>query len=111
LESDNPVAVVNDWMNYFGIPLICDKNFNVYASDDMSQMLAPIALYNFFGSRSSNKCDILPFCEAQHMKNLNHLICMNNPWNQVKNKELCPFGVYWHMYSLEGKSVVRKFEK
>lgn len=108
LESNNPVVMVNSWMNYFGMPLICDENFNVYASDNISLILAPLALYNFFGSRNSNKCDMFPFCESQKLKNFNHIICKNNPWHQVNNKDLCPFGVYWHMYSLEGKNVTRK---
>lgn len=110
VENDNSIRTVNNWMNYFGIPLICDKNFNIFGSesDDMSLMLTPIVLYNFFCRRDSNKCDMEPFCTAQKYERFNYLICRNKPWDQVKNNELCPFGLYWHKYSLEGKSVIRK---
>lgn len=108
LESHKPINMVNYWMNYFGTPLICDTSFNVYASDNISCILAPLVLYNFFSSRNSNKCDMIPFCKAQHIKNYNPLVCENNPWEQINNKEFCPFGFYWYKYSLEGKSVFRK---
>lgn len=48
LESHKPIAMVNYWMNYLGTPLICDTNFCVYANDNISWILAPLALYNFF---------------------------------------------------------------
>lgn len=108
LESTLPIQVMTFWMNYFGIPIIVDKKQNIYAGDDLAIMVGPFAMYNFFMQRSGNDCGLTALCYSQKIPNFKKDICNNSPWKQSEKKQLCIFGMYWHMYSLGGKTVRRK---
>ncbi len=108
MESNAVVEIVHLWMHSFGMPIICDKNNEIFASADLAVMVAPFALYNFFMKRKGNNCDIASICISQGNKNYDSNICTICPWKQAEKDELCLFGMYWHMYSLTGKNVKRK---
>lgn len=98
MEHEYPINLVTSWMHNLGMPLVCDKEFNVYATDNLLPMLTPLALYNFFVNNNSNKCEMLPFCKQQDFECADDIICTNSPWKQVEKDELCSFGLYWYKY-------------
>lgn len=95
-------------MNIFEIPMIIDKNNEIYGSNkDNSCMVVPIALEELFTKGNSFECYLYNFCKVRK----NELLCENcldSPWEQAKKKKLCPLGLYWYHYSMEGKSLKHK---
>ena len=108
MESNDAVKVFHLWMQYFGMPILCDQNNEIFAGSDLAAMVGPFALYNFFMRRDGNSCDIEAMCKTQGIKNYDSNVCTICPWQQAEKDELCLFGMYWHMYSLTGKIVKRK---
>ena len=108
MESNNAVQVFHIWIQYFGMPILCDKNEEIFAGSDLAAMVGPFALYNFFMRRDGNGCEIASMCQMQGVKNYDGNVCTICPWKQAEKDELCLFGMYWHMYSLTGKKVKRK---
>ncbi|MBQ3600431.1 MAG: hypothetical protein II992_04410 [Lachnospiraceae bacterium] len=108
IMEDNFSDAILRLISCFGIPIICDKNYNIFLGDnDYKYMLGPLALYNFFVSRCENQCHLAQFCNKQGVAVYDEKVCNESPWNQADANELCLFGMYWHLYSLEGKSVKR----
>lgn len=107
LESASPIIEINKFMHYFGVPILCDNDNNVFSTDDSSVVLAPLALYNFFMNRKDNSCALEPICCNQKAANYDKNICINKPWEQANKDSLCQFGLYWYHRALNGKSVKR----
>ena len=102
----------------YGLPIICDSDYGMYGTKltgNITALLAPLALYNMFmgNGEEANACFMYPYCKINdHVKQCNYFECTKNPWTQADKdeREACIFGVYWHMYSLSGKKVVRKHD-
>ncbi len=107
LEENNPIQILLKWIQKFGIPIIVDRNKEIYAGEELALMIGPFAMYNFFMSRSENGCCLVDLCLVQNMSVYNSEQCNNEPWKQAENDKLCIFGMYWYMYSLSGKKVKR----
>lgn len=89
----------------FKLPIINDQNNNVYnEQNDLGLLLVPIALLELFTKSSSKKCYMYDFCKKQKINKISNY-CLESPWKQVEDNELCPLAMYWYHYSLEGKSI------
>lgn len=108
LEGSSALQMLSTWMNYFEIPIIMDKNNCIYAGSDLAIMVGPLAMYNFFMRRSGNDCGLINLCCAQRVFTFDAEICNSKPWCQSQKDQLCLFGMYWHLYSLDGKKVERE---
>ena len=110
LESENPRQLFIKYINYFGLPVTCDSTYGMYGTKingDITALLAPLALYDMFEG-NSNECSLYPYCKASNMAQCNKDECNRHPWTQADKTETCILGAYWHMYSLTGKSIIRK---
>lgn len=109
LESTNTVSLINQWMHYFGMPLLSDINDNIYTADkDLIFLLGPLAMYNFFMQINSNMCTLSQYCCKQNIENYDCQICKNQPWLQANKDRKCIFGLYWYLYSLTDVTVYRR---
>ena len=108
LESQTPHKTLGEYMYKYGQPIMCDSAYAMYGTEfdgNITALLAPLALYDVF--TETNECFMYPYCKASNMKVCNYSECKNHPWTQSDKKERCLFGVYWYMYSLAGKRIVR----
>ncbi len=110
LESKSPQQTLSDYMHRYGMPIMCDSAYAMYGTEldgNITTLLAPLALYDVF--TRADECFMYPYCRASNMKVCSCDECKNHPWTQADKKpERCLFGVYWYMYSLAGKKIVRK---
>lgn len=95
-------------MNICEMPLITDKTEGVFSENhNLSLMLSPIALVELFTKSSDFKCYMYKYCVANGETQVENL-CLTEPWMQAEKKHLCPLALYWHRFSLTGKSLRRK---
>ena len=110
LESKIPQQTLSDYIYKYGMPIMCDSAYAMYGTEldgSITALLAPLALYDVF--QRTNECFMYPYCKASNMEVCNCDECKNHPWTQADKKSgRCFFGVYWYMYSLAGKKIVRK---
>ncbi len=106
VENKKMISSLDKIFKCFGFPIIYDDGYNIYSTHDLTYLLAPIALCDYFESRTKKGCFLSIFCIAQNNENYSQYICENVPWKQAEKEKLCPFGLYWHIYLSHVKKVM-----
>lgn len=107
LKQNDVVEYLNKLFYELGIPPLIDNNKDVYSSNELINMLVPIAIYEQFNS-FEKKCYMYDICLSQKQKQFDEFVCSTEPWKQSQQNELCPFAAFLHKYSLAGKIILKK---
>jgi len=105
LPEDKCKDYINGMINVFGLPAVFDNEYNMVGLEaNMCLALVPIAIFNIFKGRNK-KCYLYEYCKASNIPTINEK-CISEPWCQSKNDRLCPFALFWSIYSLEDKEII-----
>ncbi|MCI6465181.1 MAG: hypothetical protein MSA90_06910 [Faecalicatena sp.] len=105
---DFPTTYVKEYfeelVKLFEMPALSDKNCDIYSGNcDLSLALVPIAVYNEYMGKDK-QCYLYEHCKKSKVSVFGDN-CKNAPWLQSLQERLCPFGLFWSYYSLDGKSI------
>lgn len=106
IESKNLKAIEKMFAS-LGIPLLIDKNKDIFSDDSLLPLLAPLAIYNSFFSEleKERKCFLYDFCKQQSVPIYDESYCARTPWQQVNGEKICPYALYIHRYALNPNNI------
>ena len=101
IEYKNTTAI-EKLFTLLGVPLLIDKNDELFADVALFPLLAPIAIFNSLFSESERErcCFLYNFCKKQSVPIYNEMYCSTTPWKQVNSENLCPYAIYIYRYGL-----------
>ena len=101
IEYTNTTAI-EKLFTLLGVPLLIDKNDELFADVALFPLLAPIAIFNSLFSESERErcCFLYNFCKKQSVPIYNEMYCSTTPWKQVNGENLCPYAIYIYRYGL-----------
>lgn len=99
---ENP-QLLDDYVREFDVPIINGNDVTATGtSNDMLYMKIPYAVFRVL-TTSDNQCILKRDCQRAN-NSLVDETCTKEPWKQSeKEGPICPFGIFWHRFSLEGK--------
>lgn len=99
-------AFIENLFQQLGIPLLIDKNNDLFADVTLYPVLTPIAIYNSLFSENEDErcCFLYDFCKKQNQSIVNEIYCKTTPWKQANASSICPYSINIIRYGLNPNS-------